>query len=331
MALLLIKPGDLPAAASVDTDAAVMVQNGDAVERATPQQVVDAGRPIASEAEAVTGTDNTKAMTPLTVRQAIDADTSGAVAQAQAAADAAEASALDAESAEEQTGLDALATAADRVQTGLDVIATAADRVQTGLDAAATAADAIATASDRVQTGLDAAATGADAAATAADRVQTGLDAGATAADRVQTGLDASAADASADAAAASAATLTYASQAEAEAGVVSDRVMSPLRTQQHMLANALGWGQTWQSVIGSRAGGTSYQNTTGRPIAVFISISSTPGRSVQVSVDNATWITVGSVNATSADVRTASFIVPDQYYYRIEDTVTLSAWSELR
>lgn len=190
MALLLIKPGDLPAAASVDTDAAVMVQNGDAVERATPQQVVDAGRPIASEAQAVTGTDNTTAMTPLTTRQAINADTTGSVALAVAAAEAAEASALDAESAEEQTGLDALATAADRVQTGLDVVATAADRVQTGLDVAATAADAVATAADRVQTGLDVAATNADAVATAADRVQTGLDATATAADRVQTGLD---------------------------------------------------------------------------------------------------------------------------------------------
>ncbi|MDX1819304.1 MAG: hypothetical protein R3197_00280 [Paracoccaceae bacterium] len=183
MALQLVKPGDLPVAASVDTDAALVVQNGDAVEQATPAQIVDAGRPIASEVEAVTGTDNTKAMTPLTVRQAIDADTSGAVVQAQAAADAAEASALDAESAEEQTGLDALATAADRVQTGLDAAATAADRVQTGLDAAATGADAIATAADRVQTGLDAAATDADAIATAADRVQTGLDAASAAAD----------------------------------------------------------------------------------------------------------------------------------------------------
>lgn len=196
MALQLVKPGDLPVATSVDTDAALVVQNGEAVEQATPAQIVDAGRPIASEVEAVTGTDNTKAMTPLTVRQAIDADTSGAVVQAQAAADAAEASALDAESAEEQTGLDAAATAADRIQTGLDVTATAADRVQTGLDAAATAADAVATAADRVQTGLDVVATGNDATATAADRVQTGLDATATAADRVQTGLDAAATDA---------------------------------------------------------------------------------------------------------------------------------------
>ena len=121
------------------------------------------------------------------------------------------------------------------------------------------------------------------------------------------------------------------ASQAEAEAGSSAATLMTPQRTEQHMLANALGWGQTWQSVIGSRAGGTSYQNTTGRPIAVYISISSTTGRSVQVSTDNATWITVGSVNANGADVRVASFIVPDQYYYRIENTVTLTAWSELR
>lgn len=205
MALLLIKPGDLPVATSVDTDAAVMVQNGDAVERATPQQVVDAGRPVASEAQAVTGTDNTTAMTPLTTRQAIDADTSGSVALAVAAAEAAEASALDAESAEEQTGLDALATAADRVQTGLDVVATAADRVQTGLDVAATAADAVATA--------------ADAAATAADRVQTGLDATSAAASAAAANLDAADAAISATAADASA---TAAEAAAAAAGNAS-------------------------------------------------------------------------------------------------------------
>lgn len=73
MALLLIKPGDLPVATSVDTDGAVMVHNGLSVEQATPAQVVNAGRPIASEAEAITGTDNTKAMTPLSTSQAIAA------------------------------------------------------------------------------------------------------------------------------------------------------------------------------------------------------------------------------------------------------------------
>lgn len=179
-----IRPKDLPAAASVSGSSSVPVDSGTAVEKATPKQIVDAGRPIATESQAIAGTDNTTTMTPLTVRQALDADTEGVAASAAASAAAAadsEANAAQSEAnaaASEGAAEDAAAAAAD------DAVATAADRVQTGLDATATAAD-------RVQTGLD-------ATATAADRVQTGLDATATAADRVQTGLDAAAAEASA-------------------------------------------------------------------------------------------------------------------------------------
>lgn len=179
-----IRPKDLPAAASVSGSSSVPVDSGTAVEKATPKQIVDAGRPIATESQAIAGTDNTTTMTPLTVRQALDADTEGVAASAAASAAAAADSEVNAAQSEanaaasEDASEDAAAAAAD------DAVATAADRVQTGLDATATAAD-------RVQTGLD-------ATATAADRVQTGLDATATAADRVQTGLDAAAAEASA-------------------------------------------------------------------------------------------------------------------------------------
>lgn len=175
-----IRPKDLPAAASVSGSSSVPVDSGTAVEKATPKQIVDAGRPIATESQAIAGTDNTTTMTPLTVRQALDADTEGVAASAAASAAAAADSEVNAAQSEanaaasEDAAEDAAAAAAD------DAVATAADRVQTGLDATATAAD-------RVQTGLD-------ATATAADRVQTGLDATATAADRVQTGEDVAAA-----------------------------------------------------------------------------------------------------------------------------------------
>jgi len=84
MTIELVRPKDLSAASSVNTDAAIPVDNGAAVENATPKQVVDAGRPIASEAQAIAGIDNTTSMTPLTTRQAIDADTSGSIAKARA-------------------------------------------------------------------------------------------------------------------------------------------------------------------------------------------------------------------------------------------------------
>lgn len=80
----LIKPGELDPAASVDTDAALMIDNAGSVLKATPEQVVDAGAPVPTEAEAITGTDNVMRMTPLTTRQVLDNEVAPAVLRAQA-------------------------------------------------------------------------------------------------------------------------------------------------------------------------------------------------------------------------------------------------------
>lgn len=84
MATSFIYPRDLPEADSVATDSSITIDNGTLVERATPKKVVDAGRPISSESQAVAGVDNTTSMTPLTTKQAIDATTSGNVALSRA-------------------------------------------------------------------------------------------------------------------------------------------------------------------------------------------------------------------------------------------------------
>jgi hypothetical protein len=68
-----IRPAELPAAASVNPAAAVIVDDGSSVERATPLQVVDAAIPLASQVEAEGGSNNVKRMTPLRVKQAITA------------------------------------------------------------------------------------------------------------------------------------------------------------------------------------------------------------------------------------------------------------------
>lgn len=67
-----ILPRDLPAAPSVPSNAAIIVDNGVNVQKATPAQIADTARPLASQAEAETGTDNAKTMTPLRTAQAID-------------------------------------------------------------------------------------------------------------------------------------------------------------------------------------------------------------------------------------------------------------------
>lgn len=119
----------------------------------------------------------------------------------------------------------------------------------------------------------------------------------------------------------------TLASQAQAEAGTDNTTLMTPLRVEQHTVANDLGWGQTWQNVSGSRTHSTSYQNTTGRPIQVALSLDST-GRPVQVSANNLTWITVAQ---SSGSMTSMSFVVPNGWYYRINGSTTISVWAELQ
>ena len=54
---------------------------------------------------------------------------------------------------------------------------------------------------------------------------------------------------------------------AEARAGTATEKLMSAASVEQHMLANAIGWGQTWSLV--NRQGGAEYINETGRPILI--------------------------------------------------------------
>lgn len=90
----------------------------------------------------------------------------------------------------------------------------------------------------------------------------------------------------------------------------------------------AIGFDQTWQDVSGSRSAGTSYQNTTGKPIMVGIRLSNVGGRDMQVSPDNSTWIDVGT--AGNSEAVNAYAVVPDGYYYRVQ-TSYAGMWVELR
>jgi hypothetical protein len=120
------------------------------------------------------------------------------------------------------------------------------------------------------------------------------------------------------------------ASEAQAQAGAATDVLMTPQRAEQHMLANALGWGQTWQELGTDRVLGTSYQNTTGRPIFVFLARSAAlTQESAQVSIDGSSWVGVGFTGAPSI---AAHFIVPAGWFYRQTGSGAHSGqWAELR
>lgn len=92
-----------------------------------------------------------------------------------------------------------------------------------------------------------------------------------------------------------------------------------------------LGIGQTWQNVTGSRSGNnTSYQNTTGSPIMVVITDNNTSSESISVSTNNATWVTIGNIEATTSSQAALSFVVPDDHYYRYGGS-SPTIWTELR
>lgn len=121
------------------------------------------------------------------------------------------------------------------------------------------------------------------------------------------------------------------ASQAEAEAGAVADKLMTPQRVAQAIgaLASAgdIGYGQTWQNVRGSRIAGTTYQNTTGKPIQWAVHGSS--GQQAQVSSDGITWVIVANLGAPGAFETAATPVIPNNHYYRT--TGHFFTWSELR
>jgi hypothetical protein len=96
-----------------------------------------------------------------------------------------------------------------------------------------------------------------------------------------------------------------------------------------------IGDGQTWQDVSGSRVHGTTYTNSTGKPIMVSYGISSTNGfNKFRAYVGS---VLVGSHDevtpAATAGGGSVSFIVPNGATYRIDISGSSSRlfWAELR
>ncbi len=95
---------------------------------------------------------------------------------------------------------------------------------------------------------------------------------------------------------------------------------------------SSLGYGQTCQSVVSSRALGTFYYNTTGKPIAVFGSNTNTSGGR-QVIIINGLWAGYYTAASGATDMP-FSFIVPVGGSYAIittAGTMTTNVWMELR
>jgi len=93
----------------------------------------------------------------------------------------------------------------------------------------------------------------------------------------------------------------------------------------------ALGIGQTFQDMTASRALGTTYTNTTARPILVAITVTYGSGTTMTMMIGGVSIPADGSHAATERTTNT--FIIPPgmTYSYSTSGGDTLYKWAELR
>lgn len=107
---------------------------------------------------------------------------------------------------------------------------------------------------------------------------------------------------------------------------------ISPAKLLAAVHNHIFGTVQTWQNVLGSRSSGTTYTNSTDRPITVAVQLqaNSSTANWLQVSHDGATWINIARSSPQSGVMIAASAQVPPGGRYRVSGG-GLDAWSELR
>lgn len=112
-----------------------------------------------------------------------------------------------------------------------------------------------------------------------------------------------------------------------AQGRVLNDAIGTKLNANQ-----ALGVGQTWQNVTGSRSLNSTYTNTTTRPIVVcVVNMYGDSADPLEVYINGSLLMSVdkGFGNITSD----TTFIVPPSATYRVTKSIfpNIQSWSELR
>lgn len=116
----------------------------------------------------------------------------------------------------------------------------------------------------------------------------------------------------------------------EAKVGADSSAVTS---SHDYKLANScIGVGQTWQDMTGSRSIGTTYTNSTGKPIQVAISGNTTSGTVTRFYINSAL---AGHDSGNNGVLNQWSYIIPNGATYEVDyttgGTYVMSTWMELR
>jgi hypothetical protein len=95
---------------------------------------------------------------------------------------------------------------------------------------------------------------------------------------------------------------------------------------------SSMGYGQTWQNLTGSRTAGTTYTNTSSKPIMFSAVCNSNPYYVMSAAVNGVTIWTGNSGGAGYSQAATVVLIVPPGSTYRVDISVgSLGSWYELR
>jgi hypothetical protein len=100
------------------------------------------------------------------------------------------------------------------------------------------------------------------------------------------------------------------------------------------LTSDVIGVSQNWTIVLGSRAFDTTYTNSTGKPITVWVGGSCTAGNEAAVGYIFVNAVALGPTAGAAGAKWQATFIVPNgQTYYVTKNsgTPSLEQWVELR
>jgi len=118
-----------------------------------------------------------------------------------------------------------------------------------------------------------------------------------------------------------------------ADSAITTAKIAAGAVTQADLdtLVVPIGVGQTWQNVAGSRALGTTYTNSTGKPIAVSTQVQSTTNGTNTIVIAGVTAVQT----TTTANLGTTMFaIVPNGATYVVDNnqaSKSIITWAELR
>lgn len=116
------------------------------------------------------------------------------------------------------------------------------------------------------------------------------------------------------------------ATNAEAQTASSSTLTVTP----SGLGATVIGINQTWQDLTASRVAGTTYTNTTGRPIMICVGTSGIGTSGIEVIVNGLPVIGNTTDTYTGTDRSSVSVVIPNTNTYSITADGTIT-WLELR